>query len=248
MASRFAQVQFSAEERKRLATDESFDYMQEDIAGRLCDFVHYGKFSGQPTLVNRFLKTLRPELRKLLAGSRDWTYEQNHIDRVDEAEQRAQVGGPAYVYVEADDTLYAIARRYEERGVTVEKLLTANPGIKPERLQIGQKVMLPAVVKPAETECRAEAVHTAAVRGVDYIKLMNQCLAKDRAAMSQFFQLGRRMDGMAAEEYGIDLQTLQKSLGESFFGDCLSHEPAALQAVIRESLVDDMESEPKSSR
>jgi hypothetical protein len=143
MSARFQQVQFSPEDRRTLSTNESPDELDEPLAGRLCDFVHYGKFAGQQATVDRFLKTLQPELRECLAGSRDWVYERNRIDRVDEAEQRAQAGGPAYVYVKPGDTLYDMAQQWQRYGVTVEGLLAANPGIKPERLQVGQKVMLP---------------------------------------------------------------------------------------------------------
>jgi hypothetical protein len=142
MVARFQAAQLTPAECKRIQAAEELDLVNEKDLERLLDFVHYGKFTGQQAAVDRILKLLRPECRERLTGSRNWAYEHNGIDRVDEAEQRAQVGGPAYVYVESGDTLYAIARRFEERGVTVEGLLAANPGLKPERLQIGQKVFI----------------------------------------------------------------------------------------------------------
>lgn len=47
--------------------------------------------------------------------------------------------------IRAGDTLFAIARRFR---VSLDDLLEANPGIDPERLQIGQIICIPLAVPP----------------------------------------------------------------------------------------------------
>jgi LysM repeat protein len=62
-------------------------------------------------------------------------------------------GGPVekgYEYVvKPGDTLHAIVQAYREQGVnvTVAQVLKANPGLNPNRLQVGQKIFIPL---PAE--------------------------------------------------------------------------------------------------
>src|SRR5260221_6394976 len=51
----------------------------------------------------------------------------------------AQAGGPTYV-VEPGDTLYDIALSF---GITVDALQTANPGIDPNTLSVGQTLIIP---------------------------------------------------------------------------------------------------------
>ena len=54
-------------------------------------------------------------------------------------------GGFLYT-IRAGDTLYLIAQRY---NVTVQELIAANPGIDPNRLQIGQQICIPRAQVPA---------------------------------------------------------------------------------------------------
>jgi hypothetical protein len=51
--------------------------------------------------------------------------------------------------VKSGDTLSMIVQAYREQGVkvTTEQILKANPGLKPERMQVGQKVFIPAAGK-----------------------------------------------------------------------------------------------------
>lgn len=44
------------------------------------------------------------------------------------------------------DTLSTIAAAYKEKGVkvTIDQILKANPGLKPERLKLGQEIIIPA--------------------------------------------------------------------------------------------------------
>ena len=48
--------------------------------------------------------------------------------------------------VQSGDTLDAIAQAYREKNikVTVAQILNANPGLKPERMKVGQTIFIPA--------------------------------------------------------------------------------------------------------
>ena len=48
--------------------------------------------------------------------------------------------------VQSGDTLGAIAKAYQEKNikVTVKQILDANPGLKPEKMYVGQKIFIPA--------------------------------------------------------------------------------------------------------
>lgn len=54
-----------------------------------------------------------------------------------------------FIYtIRAGDTFFLLAQRY---GISVQDLLTANPGVDPDRLQIGQNICIPvAPAPPAE--------------------------------------------------------------------------------------------------
>lgn len=54
---------------------------------------------------------------------------------------------PHFEYpVQAGDTLAAIVKAYRDKGikVTLQQVLAANPGLKPENLRVGQKIVIPA--------------------------------------------------------------------------------------------------------
>jgi LysM repeat protein len=48
--------------------------------------------------------------------------------------------------VQAGDTLGAIVKAYQEKNikVTIKQILEANPGLKPEKMYVGQKIFIPA--------------------------------------------------------------------------------------------------------
>ncbi len=48
--------------------------------------------------------------------------------------------------IKSGDSLSAIARAYSEQGikVTVDQIIKANPGLKPEKMRVGQKIIIPA--------------------------------------------------------------------------------------------------------
>jgi LysM repeat protein len=55
--------------------------------------------------------------------------------------------GKGYDYVvQQGDTLSTIAQAYREKNikVTIDQIIKANPGLKPERLRLGQKIWIPA--------------------------------------------------------------------------------------------------------
>ncbi len=59
----------------------------------------------------------------------------------------APVDKDHYEYtIQSGDSLSAIARAYGEKGikVTVDQILKANPGLKPEKMRVGQKIIIPA--------------------------------------------------------------------------------------------------------
>ncbi|HEY8345266.1 MAG TPA: LysM peptidoglycan-binding domain-containing protein [Bacillota bacterium] len=62
--------------------------------------------------------------------------------------------------VQAGETLFSIAARY---NTTVGALLRANPGIDPDRLLIGQRICIPAVVPPPPPPCPGGFFHTVQV-------------------------------------------------------------------------------------
>ncbi|MDK2821577.1 MAG: hypothetical protein PWP31_1542 [Clostridia bacterium] len=49
-------------------------------------------------------------------------------------------GGTLYT-IQPGDTLYALSQRF---GVSLDRLLAANPGIEPENLKVGQGICIPA--------------------------------------------------------------------------------------------------------
>jgi N-acetylmuramoyl-L-alanine amidase len=54
---------------------------------------------------------------------------------------------PHFEYtVQAGDTLGAIVRAYKDKNikVTLQQILAANPGLKPENMKVGQKIVIPA--------------------------------------------------------------------------------------------------------
>jgi nucleoid-associated protein YgaU len=61
----------------------------------------------------------------------------------------AKVPDNGFEYViKSGDTLSLIAKAYTDKGVkvTVEDILKANPGLKPDRMRVGQKIFVPGAV------------------------------------------------------------------------------------------------------
>jgi LysM repeat protein len=54
---------------------------------------------------------------------------------------------PHFEYtVQAGDTLAAIVKAYRDKSIkiTLSQVLAANPGLKPENMRVGQKIVIPA--------------------------------------------------------------------------------------------------------
>jgi septal ring factor EnvC (AmiA/AmiB activator) len=61
--------------------------------------------------------------------------------------EKAHIPDKGYEYViQKDDTLSAIVQAYREKNikVSIDQILKANPGLKPEKMQLGQKIFIPA--------------------------------------------------------------------------------------------------------
>jgi LysM repeat protein len=59
----------------------------------------------------------------------------------------ANPSGPHFEYtVQPGDTLGAIVRAYRDKNIkiTLSQVLAANPGLKPETMKVGQKIVIPA--------------------------------------------------------------------------------------------------------
>ena len=59
--------------------------------------------------------------------------------------------------VESGETLYGIAQQYYGRGMAWRDLAEANPDLKPGRLLVGQKVVIPGPNRTGEKEPVADA-------------------------------------------------------------------------------------------
>src|SRR5690606_16186536 len=62
-------------------------------------------------------------------------------------------GGTLYT-IRQGDTFFRLAQRF---GVTVDQLIAANPGVDPDRLQIGQQICIPGVAPPT---CEGGTLYT----------------------------------------------------------------------------------------
>lgn len=100
-------------------------------------------------------------------------------------------GGELYT-IRAGDTFYRISRRM---GVSLDDLLAANPGIDPERLQIGQQICIPGEEgPPGEPACPGGTLYT--VRAGDTFWTISR-------------QTGVPLDRLLAANPGVDPERLQ---------------------------------------
>ena len=97
---------------------------------------------------------------------------------------------PGTVYtIAAGDTIFALANRF---NTTVEAILAANPGIDPNRLQIGQEICIPVPAPPCPgftyTVAAGDTVFSLARRfatSVEAILAANPGLIPERLAIGQ---------------------------------------------------------------
>jgi len=94
-------------------------------------------------------ETVRSELlklRKLLESALAPSRRSSPASSSRDSSPPARVSDRGYEYVvQSGDTLDAIVAAYREKNikVTVKEILAANPGLVPERMQIGQKIFIP---------------------------------------------------------------------------------------------------------
>ena len=95
-------------------------------------------------------ETVRTELlklRKLLESALAPSKRSSPVSSSRDNSPPARVSDRGFEYViEAGDTLDAIVAAYRAKNikVTLKEILAANPGLVPERMQIGQKIFIPA--------------------------------------------------------------------------------------------------------
>ena len=98
-------------------------------------------------------------------------------------------GGFLYT-IRSGDTFFSLARRF---GITLQALLSANPGVDPNRLQVGQQICIPAPA-PSPLPCLGGTIYTI-------------------QAGDTFFSLARRfnvsLDALLAANPGVDPNRLQ---------------------------------------
>jgi hypothetical protein len=102
------------------------------------------------------------------------------------------------------------------------------------------------VKQAAETEFGAEppykcidTIHVAKARGVDYRRVVDGCLARDRRAMSLLFWLSAHagFDAASSEGHAAFLGTVLRRTGDAFFAQCLAGESAEVQWAVRSDLL-----------
>ena len=87
-----------------------------------------------------------------------------------------------------------------------------------------------------------DTVAVAKNSGVDYERLIDRCLARDKESMHTFFRLSKHagFDAASGQGHAAVTGVLLRKLGDRFFGDCLSRESAAIQDSVREDLLYDL--------
>jgi hypothetical protein len=113
------------------------------------------------------------------------------------------------------------------------------------------------VKQAAETELGAEppykcidTIHVAKARGVDYRRVVDGCLARDRRAMSLLFWLSAHagFDAASSEGHAAFLGTVLRRTGDAFFAKCLARESAEVQRAVRMDLLEDAVYDPSTQK
>lgn len=90
------------------------------------------------------------ELEKLTRSGAGGRPDRHTTKGTKEATEKTASGGgneKGFEYeIQSGDTLSTIALAYREKGVkiTTDQIVKANPGLKPDRLKVGQKIFIPA--------------------------------------------------------------------------------------------------------
>jgi len=131
---------------RELATKPTGNYARPEDLNRLADAIKDvdRKRMDDAEKIHTELLKLREVLKAPLASPK-----QKAVPATKEKSAPEQPVGDEKVFpyvIKPDDTLDAIVQAYKEKNikVTVAGILKANPGLKPERLLIGQKIYIPA--------------------------------------------------------------------------------------------------------
>lgn len=104
--------------------------------------------------------------------------------------QRCPTGSFAYT-IKSGDTFYLLAARY---NTTVEAIMAVNPGVNPNKLQIGQVVCIPGTTYPPTPSCPNGFYHV--VKAGDTFYKLGQ-------------QFGVSVDALMIANPGVDPNRLQ---------------------------------------
>jgi hypothetical protein len=109
----------------------------------------------------------------------------------------------------------------------------------------------------AETDFGAEppykcidTIEVAKARGVDYRRVIDGCIARDRRAMSLLFWLSAHagFDAASSEGHAGFLGTILRRTGDVFFAQCLAGESAKVQWAVRMDLLYDSVYDPSTEK
>ena len=84
-----------------------------------------------------------------------------------------------------------------------------------------------------------DTIAVAATVGVDYPRLVDRCVRREREAMHTLFWLTEAagFDAASAEGHSDVLSVLLRRLGDEFFAECLAREEAPVRQRVREQLL-----------
>ncbi|CCQ95398.1 Peptidoglycan-binding lysin domain protein [[Clostridium] ultunense Esp] len=112
------------------------------------------------------------------------------MDNRHETMQACPSGSFAYT-IRSGDTFFLLARRF---NTTVEAIMRINPGVDPNRLQIGQRICIPGVMAPPAPPCPNGFLYT--IRPGDTFFRLSQ-------------QFGVSVDAIIRANPGVDPNRLQ---------------------------------------
>jgi len=88
----------------------------------------------------------------------------------------------------------------------------------------------------------SDTVEVAGRHGIDYRALIPRCLAREPQAMHLLFWLCSEaggLDAASAEGHACFVGLVLQRVGDAFFAECLAREPAEVQDMVREFLLNE---------
>jgi L,D-transpeptidase ErfK/SrfK len=135
-----------------------------------------------------------------------------------------------YYVIQSQDTLYAIAHAF---NISLQSLMDANPGIKPESLRIGQMICLPVQPLPYLITISLNAKTLSFYRQGTFVKTYPVAVGKPSTpspigtfviinkAMNPGGPYGARWMGLSARGYGIHGTNNPSSIGTKASNGCI---------------------------